>query len=93
MVSLSMFLPVLPEKMVALVERMRAGDGAGARAVHYQLLPVITALMGLDTNPIPIKGAMEMVGLIEANYRLPMTPLTERAREELQSVLNEYDPD
>ena len=84
---------LLPEKMVALVERMRAGDGAGARAVHYQLLPVITALMGLDTNPIPIKGAMEMVGLIEANYRLPMTPLTARAREELQSVLNEYDPD
>lgn len=84
---------LLPEKMVALVERMRAGDGAGARAVHYQLLPVITALMGLDTNPIPIKGAMEMIGLIEANYRLPMTPLTARAREELQSVLNEYDPD
>lgn len=84
---------LLPEKMVALVERMRAGDGAGARAIHYQLLPVITALMGLDTNPIPIKGAMEMVGLIEANYRLPMTPLTERAKAELQSVLNQYDPD
>ena len=84
---------LLPEKMVALVERMRAGDGAGARAVHYQLLPVITALMGLDTNPIPIKGAMQMIGLIEANYRLPMTPLTARAKEELQSVLNEYDPD
>lgn len=81
---------LLPEKMVALVERMRAGDGAGARAVHYELLPVITALMGLDTNPIPVKAAMEIAGLMEASYRLPMTPLTEPAAAELRRVLNEY---
>ena len=81
---------LLPERMVALVDRMLAGDVAGARAVHYQLLPVITALMGLDTNPIPLKGAMHLTGLIEESYRLPMTPLTEQAKAELRRVLDEY---
>jgi 4-hydroxy-tetrahydrodipicolinate synthase len=81
---------LLPERMVALVDCMLAGDTAGARAVHYELLPVISALMGLDTNPIPLKGAMHMAGLIEESYRLPMTPLTDPAKAELRRVLDEY---
>jgi 4-hydroxy-tetrahydrodipicolinate synthase len=75
---------------VDLVQRMLAGDTAGARAVHYEILPVITALMGLDTNPIPVKGALHEVGLVEESYRLPMTPLTVPAKQELQRVLKEY---
>jgi 4-hydroxy-tetrahydrodipicolinate synthase len=81
---------LLPGKMVDLVRRMLAGDTAGARAVHYEILPVITALMGLDTNPIPVKGALHEVGLVEESYRLPMTPLTVPAKQELQRVLKEY---
>ena len=81
---------LLPGKMVDLVRRMLAGDTAGARAVHYEILPVITALMGLDTNPIPVKGALHEVGLVEESYRLPMTPLTVPAKQELQLVLKEY---
>ena len=81
---------LLPGKMVDLVRRMLAGDTAGARAVHYEILPVITALMGLDTNPIPVKGALHEVGLVEESYRLPMTPLTAPAKQELQRVLKEY---
>ena len=81
---------LLPEKMVALVDRMRAGDTAGARTVHYQLLPVISALMGLDTNPIPVKAALHLEGLIEESYRLPMTPLEAPAKAQLQRVLEDY---
>ena len=81
---------LLPQEMVALVDRMTAGDLAGARAVHYQLLPVISALMGLDTNPIPVKAAMAQAGLIEESYRLPMTPLGTAAKAELQRVLADY---
>ena len=81
---------LLPGKMVDLVRRMLAGDTAGARAVHYEILPVITALMGLDTNPIPVKGALHAVGLVEESYRLPMTPLTAPAKQQLQRVLKEY---
>ena len=81
---------LLPGKMVDLVRRMLAGDTAGARAVHYEILPVITALMGLDTNPIPVKGALHEVGLVEESYRLPMTPLTAPAKQQLQRVLKEY---
>ena len=81
---------LLPEKMVDLVRRMLAGDTAGARTVHYELLPVISALMGLDTNPIPVKGALHELGLVEESYRLPMTPLTEAGKAELQRVLKEH---
>jgi 4-hydroxy-tetrahydrodipicolinate synthase len=81
---------LLPGKMVDLVRRMLAGDTAGARAVHYEILPVITALMGLDTNPIPVKGALHEVGLVEESYRLPMTPLTAPGKQQLRRVLKEY---
>lgn len=81
---------LLPDKMVDLVRRMLAGDTANARAVHYELLPVITALMGLDTNPIPVKSALHEVGLVEESYRLPMTPLSEAGKQELQRVLKEH---
>ena len=81
---------LLPEKMVDLVRRMLAGDTAGARTVHYELLPVISALMGLDTNPIPVKGALHELGLVEESYRLPMTPLTEAGKAALQRVLKEH---
>jgi 4-hydroxy-tetrahydrodipicolinate synthase len=81
---------LLPEAMVALVNRMLAGDTAAARAEHYKLLPVISALMGLDTNPIPVKAAMHLAGLVEERYRLPMTPLGASAKAELQRVLADY---
>ena len=84
---------LLPVRMVALVDCMLAGDTADARAVHYELLPVISALMGLDTNPIPLKGAMHMEGLLEESYRLPMTPLTDPAKAKLRLVLDEYKAD
>ena len=81
---------LLPGKMVELVQHMLNGDTAAARAVHYEILPVINALMGLDTNPIPVKGAMHAAGLLEETYRLPMTPLTDAAKQELRRVLKEH---
>ena len=81
---------LVPEKMIALVRAMQEGDVSGARAKHYELLPLMTALMGLDTNPIPIKGALAMVGRIGEHYRLPMTPLSTTARAQLKEVLADY---
>ena len=79
---------VVPEQMVALVRAFRAGDPEGARALHYRLLPVFDALF-CETNPIPLKAAVEMLGLASGEIRLPLTPLSERNRERLQVVLKE----
>jgi 4-hydroxy-tetrahydrodipicolinate synthase len=77
-----------PEAMVALVRAFRSGDVAGARAEHYRLLPLFDALF-CETNPIPLKAAIEMLGLASGEIRLPLTPLTEPNRERLQVVLKE----
>ncbi len=79
---------VVPAEMVALERAASAGDLAGARRIHYRLLPLFDALF-CETNPIPVKAAVVMLGLIGEEIRLPLTPLTQANRERLQLVLKE----
>lgn len=77
---------LLPHKLVRLVKAANAGDFATARTIHYELMPVMRA-MGLETNPIPVKAALALMGLIEDELRLPLTSLTADNREKLRAVL------
>jgi 4-hydroxy-tetrahydrodipicolinate synthase len=79
---------VAPAELVALVRTARAGDLERARALHQKLLPLFDALF-CETNPIPVKAALALMGLAGDEIRLPLTPLTERNRERLQLVLKE----
>lgn len=81
---------LVPDRVIAIVRRMQEGNIAGARKLHYELLPLMSALMNLDTNPIPIKAALALTGQIGEHYRLPMTPLATSARAQLQEVLTDY---
>jgi 4-hydroxy-tetrahydrodipicolinate synthase len=79
---------VAPVEMCELVRAFRAGDAARARALHYQLLPLFDALF-CETNPIPVKAALHLMGQIGPEIRLPLTSIEERNRERLQVVLKE----
>ena len=79
---------VAPAQMVALVRAAAAGDFNRARALHYELLPLFDVLF-CETNPIPVKTAVAMLGLCDDELRLPLTPLTAANRERLQGVLKE----
>jgi len=80
---------VAPEAVGELVRACRDNDFERARKVHYRLLPLFDALF-IETNPIPVKCALQLMGLIEsAEVRLPLTPITEASRERLQVVLKE----
>ncbi len=79
---------VAPTEMVELVRAARSGDWTRARALHYQLLPLFSALF-CETNPIPVKAAVAMLGLCGEEIRLPLTPLTETSRQRVRSVLKE----
>ncbi|MDJ0850179.1 MAG: 4-hydroxy-tetrahydrodipicolinate synthase [Myxococcota bacterium] len=79
---------VAPADMVELVRTARAGDFAGARKVHFRLLPLFDALF-CETNPIPVKAAVAMQGRCSDEIRLPLTPLTPPNRDRLQKVLKE----
>lgn len=77
-----------PAEMVELVRAFRAGDVERARALHYRLLPLFDALF-CETNPIPMKAALALRGLILEDLRLPLTRLSSPNRERLQVAMKE----
>jgi 4-hydroxy-tetrahydrodipicolinate synthase len=62
------------------------GDWKRARDLHLKLFPLCKAMF-LETNPIPVKEAMAMLGMIRAEWRLPMCPMTAANREKLRQAL------
>ncbi len=77
---------LVPDRMSAFVKAALAGRWEEAREWHYRLLPLFKAIF-IETNPIPIKAAMAMKGLLEERYRLPMCPLAQASRDSLTSAL------
>jgi 4-hydroxy-tetrahydrodipicolinate synthase len=78
---------LIGNEMREVYDAVQAGDLDRARAVNESVRPVYDA-MALDTNPIPVKAACEMAGLIpSARMRLPMVEADERLRGELRKVL------
>ncbi|HEX2520944.1 MAG TPA: dihydrodipicolinate synthase family protein, partial [Terriglobia bacterium] len=59
-----------------------------ARQIHYQTYALMRANF-LESNPVPVKAALAMMGLIEEVYRLPLVPLQSKNREKLQTALRE----
>ena len=79
---------VAPVEMRDLVRAFRDGDLARARELHYRLLPLFGVLF-CETNPIPVKTALHLMGRMSDEIRLPLTPLGEQNRERLQVTLKE----
>ncbi len=63
-----------PALMSRLVDAALRGDYDEARTLHYDLLPLMQANF-VETSPVPVKAALEMMGRLEARYRLPLVPL------------------
>lgn len=66
---------IVPGKMTAMVTAFNEGDLEEAKRLEAQLAPLIKALF-LETNPIPVKKAAELVGLAAGHLRLPLAPLS-----------------
>src|SRR5215831_10462946 len=60
-----------PKMMSAMIDAALEGNLAKAREIHYKLLPLMNVNF-IESNPIPAKAALAMIGLIEENYRLPL---------------------
>jgi 4-hydroxy-tetrahydrodipicolinate synthase len=61
----------IPKEMTELTQKALANDFAGAREIQRKFLPLME-LNGIETNPIPVKAAMALMGLLEPVWRLPM---------------------
>ncbi len=66
---------IVPRDMIALVKAFDAGNLAEALAWHRKLFPLCRDMLGLATNPIPVKAAMRLLGRDTGELRMPMTPL------------------
>ena len=81
---------VIPRPMSDLVRAMNAGDVAKAQAIHDEYENLMNALMGLDTNPVPVKAAVALMGLCQQEIRLPLISLDAANMTTLKSVLTDY---
>lgn len=79
---------VAPGPLTELTHHALAGNWADARAVHAAMHPLFTDLF-IDTNPIPVKAALAMMGLIREVYRLPMCELSDEDRSRLARTMRE----
>jgi len=86
---ISVIANLLPRETAELVHAALDGDWKRARELHYRLFPLARAAF-LETNPIPIKEAMAMAGMLEPEFRLPMCRMSDANRERLRAVLTQY---
>ena len=76
----------IPGPMSKLCELMEKGDFAGARDLHMKLLPFMRAAF-IESNPLPVKAAMAMLGKMKNVLRLPLVPMSESHNETVKSAL------
>jgi len=81
---------IAPKDMIALCAAFEAGNIAEAQRWHRKLFPLCRDMLGLATNPIPIKAAMKMLGRDTGELRLPMTPLSANEEGKLRKTLTDY---
>jgi 4-hydroxy-tetrahydrodipicolinate synthase len=86
---ISVIANIVPRETAELVHAALEGDFKRARDLHYRLFPLARAAF-LETNPIPIKEAMAMAGMLEPEFRLPMCRMSDANRETLRGILRQY---
>lgn len=80
---------VVPGDMAAMVDAFFAGEHARAKALHYKLRPLNQAMF-FETNPIPVKAALALLGKCANELRLPLVPMAEPALLKLQKAMRDY---
>jgi 4-hydroxy-tetrahydrodipicolinate synthase len=77
----------IPAEMTQLVKHSLASDFAAARALQRQYLPLME-INFIESNPIPVKAGMALMGLLELVYRLPMVPPKQENLARIEKVLS-----
>jgi 4-hydroxy-tetrahydrodipicolinate synthase len=81
---------IVPGDVAEMVSKFKQGDIDGARKIHDKLLPLVKAMF-IETNPIPVKTAMTLMGMMdEPELRLPMCEMSKENKENLKQAMKEY---
>lgn len=80
---------IVPEIVCDIVNSAANGDFVRARQHHLEYHRLFSGMF-METNPIPVKTALAMLGRMEEEFRLPLAPLEETEREKLEKLLTDY---
>lgn len=86
---ISVVANIAPKDVADLCKAFDAGDLKKAQELHFKLLPLVKAMF-YETNPIPVKTAMGLLGLCEPDLRLPLCSISEKNLERLKTALINY---
>ena len=86
---ISVVANVAPKETAEMIRQFEAGNIEASRNTYYRLLPLIKAMF-IETNPIPVKTALGMMGLIEPKLRLPLCPMLPENADKLKKILKEH---
>jgi len=81
---------IIPRDVQAMIKAFQTGDIGKAQEWHARLFPLCRDMLGLSTNPIPVKAAMKLLGRDTGEVRLPLTPLSAQEVENLTRTLQRY---
>ena len=84
--TISVTANVAPKKVSQMCAAWQAGNHDEARKIHFELEP-LNAAMFIETNPIPVKTALAMMGKIREEFRLPLCEMSAANRDKLKAVL------
>ena len=79
---------VIPAELSKMTQAALDGDWVSARKLHRRYLPLMQGLF-LESNPMPVKCVLAMMGRIEESYRLPMLQVTAETRKKLEKIAAE----
>ena len=90
---ISVLANVRPDQGAALCDAFARGDWETARAINTRLLPLGRALLSVDSNPVPVKLALRLLGRDSGAVRLPLCPAPEPAAKRLRKLIADLEPE
>jgi len=86
---ISVVANVVPKETAEMTRAALNGDWKRAKELHLRLFPLCKAMF-YETNPIPVKTAMQLLGRLNGELRLPLCPMSQANRDKLQKALRAY---
>ena len=86
---ISVIANIAPADVSALVDAFNAGDMKKAKDLHYKMTPMVASLF-IEVNPVPVKAALNLMGKIEYEVRLPLAKMSDANYEKLKKQLQAY---
>jgi 4-hydroxy-tetrahydrodipicolinate synthase len=86
---ISVVANIMPKEVAALVDAFFAGNWEEARKLHLRLLKISNAMF-IESNPVPVKTAVALMGMASDEVRLPLAPMAEGNKAKLVAIMKEY---